>query len=231
MNQVVPVQVRWISARAVWHPRSGSEAVGARAELRLVVRLQDGADHFLQQLVRPGRDPQHTTPLDQPSSGFVTITHPHHPLRGQRVEVVRVRRGADPDLIVRCRMGAMPPSPRAGPPSRTGRRLNALPRPRRCWRPTASASWPPSSRASVTAGPPRTRPPPARRDRAMIPLSVALGSSSHGRVVVIHHPARRPRPGLGPAHGRAPGRAVRLLAQPGLQPVRRPGRPAIHGGP
>jgi hypothetical protein len=32
--------------------------------------------------------------------GFVTITHPHHPLRGQRVEIVRLRRGSDPDLIV-----------------------------------------------------------------------------------------------------------------------------------
>jgi hypothetical protein len=30
----------------------------------------------------------------------VTITHPHHPLRGQRVEIVRIRRGNDPDLIV-----------------------------------------------------------------------------------------------------------------------------------
>jgi hypothetical protein len=33
--------------------------------------------------------------------GWVTITHPHHPLCGQQVEVVRIRRGADPDLIVR----------------------------------------------------------------------------------------------------------------------------------
>jgi hypothetical protein len=31
----------------------------------------------------------------------VTVTHPLHPLCGQRLEVVRVRRGADPDLIVR----------------------------------------------------------------------------------------------------------------------------------
>jgi Family of unknown function (DUF5372) len=31
----------------------------------------------------------------------VTITHPHHPLRGQRVAIIRLRRGADPDLIVR----------------------------------------------------------------------------------------------------------------------------------
>jgi Family of unknown function (DUF5372) len=30
----------------------------------------------------------------------VTVTHPHHPLQGQRVEIVRIRRGSDPDLIV-----------------------------------------------------------------------------------------------------------------------------------
>jgi len=35
----------------------------------------------------------------------VTITHPHHPLCGQQVEVIRVRRGADPDLIVRLPSG------------------------------------------------------------------------------------------------------------------------------
>src|SRR5262245_11722547 len=45
--------------------------------------------------------PQQTIPSSQPSSGFVTITHPHHPLRGRRVEIVRLRRGCDPDLIVR----------------------------------------------------------------------------------------------------------------------------------
>jgi hypothetical protein len=38
--------------------------------------------------------------LSRPPSGFVTITHPHHPLRGQRVEIVRFHRGNDPDLIV-----------------------------------------------------------------------------------------------------------------------------------
>jgi hypothetical protein len=32
---------------------------------------------------------------------LVTITHPHHPLRGQQVEIVRLRRGMDPQLIVR----------------------------------------------------------------------------------------------------------------------------------
>ena len=29
------------------------------------------------------------------------ITPPHHPLYGQQVEIIRVRRGADPDLIIR----------------------------------------------------------------------------------------------------------------------------------
>src|SRR6516225_8822978 len=44
--------------------------------------------------------PKHTTLSSSSPSGFVTITHPHHPLRGQRVEIVRLRRGNDPDLIV-----------------------------------------------------------------------------------------------------------------------------------
>jgi Family of unknown function (DUF5372) len=30
----------------------------------------------------------------------VTVIHPHHPLQGQRVEIVRIRRGNDPDLVV-----------------------------------------------------------------------------------------------------------------------------------
>ena len=29
------------------------------------------------------------------------MTHPHHPLYGQSVEILRVRRGPDPDLIIR----------------------------------------------------------------------------------------------------------------------------------
>ncbi len=32
---------------------------------------------------------------------MVTVTHPYHPLYKQRVEVIRVRRGADPDLVIR----------------------------------------------------------------------------------------------------------------------------------
>ena len=35
----------------------------------------------------------------------MTVTHPCHPLRGQRVEIIRVRRGTDPDLIIRLADG------------------------------------------------------------------------------------------------------------------------------
>ena len=31
----------------------------------------------------------------------MTVIHPHHPLSGQQVEIIRIRRGADPDLIIR----------------------------------------------------------------------------------------------------------------------------------
>jgi Family of unknown function (DUF5372) len=36
----------------------------------------------------------------------VTITHPHHPLHGQRCEIVRIRRGVDPDLVLRLADGS-----------------------------------------------------------------------------------------------------------------------------
>ncbi len=32
---------------------------------------------------------------------MVTVTHPHHPLYKQRVEVIRLRRGPYPDLVIR----------------------------------------------------------------------------------------------------------------------------------
>ena len=31
----------------------------------------------------------------------MTVIHPHHPLSGQQVEIIRIRRGADHDLIIR----------------------------------------------------------------------------------------------------------------------------------
>src|SRR6266700_5225917 len=40
--------------------------------------------------------PKYTTPSSPRVSGWVTVTHPHHPLYGQQVEIIRVRRGADP---------------------------------------------------------------------------------------------------------------------------------------
>ena len=49
--------------------------------------------------------PQYTTSISQPSLESVTITHPHHPLWGQRCEVVFIRRGVDPDLILRLADG------------------------------------------------------------------------------------------------------------------------------
>jgi len=62
--------------------------------------------------------------------GLVTILHPHHPLCGQQVPLVRIRRGGpDPDLIVRhpdgyhtaiamswTDFGAAPVMPTATPP-------------------------------------------------------------------------------------------------------------------
>jgi hypothetical protein len=36
----------------------------------------------------------------------VTITHPHHPLRGQQLPVVCVRHGSSPDVIVRLPDGS-----------------------------------------------------------------------------------------------------------------------------
>jgi Family of unknown function (DUF5372) len=50
--------------------------------------------------------PQYTTSSFQPSLEYVTITHPHHPLHGQRCAVVRIRRGVDPDLILRLPDGS-----------------------------------------------------------------------------------------------------------------------------
>ena len=39
---------------------TGAEPVGVRAELRLVVRFQKGADDFLQQFIRPSGNPERT---------------------------------------------------------------------------------------------------------------------------------------------------------------------------
>jgi hypothetical protein len=50
--------------------------------------------------------PQYTTSSSQSSLEYVTITHPHHPLQGQRCELIRIqRRGADPDLVLRLADG------------------------------------------------------------------------------------------------------------------------------
>jgi len=56
--------------------------------------------------LRVSEYPQYTTSSFQPSLEYVTITHPHHPLHGQRCAVVRIRRGVDPDLILRLPDGS-----------------------------------------------------------------------------------------------------------------------------
>src|SRR2546423_15575867 len=45
--------------------------------------------------------PKYTTPSSPRVWGWVTVTHPSHPLCCQQVEIIRVRRGPDPDLIMR----------------------------------------------------------------------------------------------------------------------------------
>ena len=58
MNQVVPVQVLATSRQRGVAAPAGTETVGAVGEPRLVVRLQQEADHFADELVRPGRQPE-----------------------------------------------------------------------------------------------------------------------------------------------------------------------------
>ncbi len=85
----------------------------------------------------------------------MTITHPHHPLRGQRVTIVRIRQGTDPDLIVQLPDGthaalAMSATDYAGTPavSATPAHLLALDGLRQVahllaqWRPPASSPSP-----------------------------------------------------------------------------------------
>jgi hypothetical protein len=43
-----------------------------------------------------------------------TIIHPHHPFSGQRVEIVSIGRGIDPDLIVKLPDGRHFPIPLTG---------------------------------------------------------------------------------------------------------------------
>jgi Family of unknown function (DUF5372) len=53
-----------------------------------------------------GLPEQTTHPFQSPSGLVVTITHPAHPLHNQQVEIIRIRRGPDPDLIIRLPDGS-----------------------------------------------------------------------------------------------------------------------------
>jgi hypothetical protein len=41
-----------------------------------------------------------TKPSADPTPQTVTVTHPHHPLAGQQVIIVGIRKGADPDIVI-----------------------------------------------------------------------------------------------------------------------------------
>ena len=54
-----------MSRKAVWHPRSARKPWELATELRLVVCFQDGAHHFLEQLIptRPGMPSGRSLPI------------------------------------------------------------------------------------------------------------------------------------------------------------------------
>jgi hypothetical protein len=56
--------------------------------------------------LRSGLPRQTTQPFQSSSGLVVTITHPAHPLHNQQVEIIRIRRGPDPDLIIRLSDGS-----------------------------------------------------------------------------------------------------------------------------
>src|SRR5262249_10041208 len=104
-----PLQMR-IPLRAVARrvaPPPDSRALGGIHSSALRIPLQRSVlSRCAARFAPPGRAPlglpKPTTPSPQSTSGFViTIPHPAHPLRGQRVEIIRVRRGLDPDLVIR----------------------------------------------------------------------------------------------------------------------------------
>ena len=55
MNQVVQDQTSSTSRSAVWHPRPGRKPWERPEKLRLVMRLQQEADHFADEFIRPGQ--------------------------------------------------------------------------------------------------------------------------------------------------------------------------------
>src|SRR5271165_4404990 len=62
-----------------------------------------------------------TKPSADPTPQTVMVTHPHHPLAGQQVTIVGIRKGADPDLVIQLPDGthaalAMSATDYASPP-------------------------------------------------------------------------------------------------------------------
>jgi hypothetical protein len=113
----LPVSIAvWCRSRAPlrlapWHPHhsvpsSTRMSLGRRALRRWGPGLAGTALAWL--CPSSSGSSQSTPPCSQPSSASVTITHPPHPLSGQRVDMVRIRRGPDPDLLIRLRDGTHP---------------------------------------------------------------------------------------------------------------------------
>ena len=85
LHQPLPEGLQRLVPRAA-RPKPVSSSPGSPARRRLPGPWQPHAGGSYPQT---WGSPEHTTPSSQPPSGSVTITHPHHPLRGQRVEIVR----------------------------------------------------------------------------------------------------------------------------------------------
>jgi Family of unknown function (DUF5372) len=104
----------------------------------------------------------------------VTITHPHHPLGGQRCEGVFIRRGVDPDLILRLADGTHAAIAMSWTDAGEGQALSAA---------QSGSDWPLLARQGLPQvlhllAPlrqedrfpmPRRRPPPSRPARRTLP--------------------------------------------------------------
>ncbi len=90
-------------------PPAGTETVGTVGERRLVVRLQEEADHFADNLVRPGRQAER--------SPFPVLFRDIDPLhRLEPVALVAQRINDAPDLAQRRAVHSFPVDPRCHGP-------------------------------------------------------------------------------------------------------------------
>src|SRR5580704_1394348 len=84
---------------------AGTETIGKVGELRLVIRLQQEADHFADQLIRPGRQAERPFPS-------VLLRDPDPPYRPEPVTLGAQRIDDPPDPGQRRAVRGLPVSPR-----------------------------------------------------------------------------------------------------------------------